>query len=385
MRKSLARILVSIPFVVALVLIVPYVRQTAYLPQNGKAFSGPNWYLPYPNVHDSLLKANFHAHSRSWGGWTWGEDSAEEVIKAYVERGYTVPSLSNYERITPESEFKPPAVYVPVYEHGYNTRKVHFLCIGARSVSNWDYPLHFSLNHSRETIWRLRSHCDLIALAHPGARGAHVAEEMPELYGLDLMEVVNTMGARTEFWDATLSDGNAVWLLANDDMHDLTGPETFMRWNMIYTQSPSTDGILSSLRMGNHYGVLRYSGTCEDNRLTHFTITNDTLVIALRDTFNRLDLMGQNGQQVHSVVRDTIAIYPLKAEDTYVRAEVHQDHCVMYLNPVIRYNQALPYGVKKALVVDSVWTWLGKGMILCIIAGLLALWLRILKPQTTRK
>jgi hypothetical protein len=373
-----------VPFVLVLLLLIPYTRYTAFLAQNEGQFSGPNWYNPYYNVQDSLVKANFHAHSHNWGGWTWGENSADEVVEAYIEEGYGVPALSNYQRITPESEIHGQAIYVPAYEHGYNVRKVHFLCLGARTVSFAEYPRYYSGDHSRETIWRLRSHCDLIALAHPGARNAFAETEMPQLYGLDLMEVVNTMGARTAFWDATLSDGNAVWLLANDDMHDLSGPETFMRWNMIYTDELSAQGILKSLRKGNHYGVLRYFDVCEDNRLTQFDIINDTLVIALRDTFNRLDLIGQDGQQVFSVIQDTTGRYPLKAEDTYIRVEVHQDNCVMYLNPVVSYYQTLPYLVKKALVVDSVRTWMGKGMIICLIVAVIAIWIRILKKANSR-
>jgi hypothetical protein len=153
---------------------------------------------------------------------------------------------------------------------------------------------------------------------------------------------------------------------------------------MIYTDELSAQGILKSLRKGNHYGVLRYFDVCEDNRLTQFDIINDTLVIALRDTFNRLDLIGQDGQQVFSVIQDTTGRYPLKAEDTYIRVEVHQDNCVMYLNPVVRYDQTLPYLVKKALVVDSVRTWMGKGMIICLIVAVIAIWIRILKKANSR-
>jgi len=379
MQLHIRKVLISLVSLIAIVLLLPYLRYTAYLDPVSTRFAGPNWYNPYRDIHDPLVKANFHAHSRSWGGWTWGEDTAGEVISAYADKGYLVPALSNYQRISPRSLYSAPLIYVPVYEHGFNLRKVHCLCIGANAVSSPDYPWHFSIAQTRETIQRLQARCRLIALAHPGARQAHTPGDMTQLPALDLMEVINTMGARTAYWDSTLSAGNPIWLLANDDTHDLSGPETFMRWNMIYAASPSTENVLESLQHGNHYGVLRYHGTCEDNRLTEFSVHHDTLQIALRDTFNRLDLIGQDGNHVFGIARSNRAQYILSAEDTYIRAEVHQDHCVLYLNPVIRYDQIPPGTERRSMQIDTVRTWFGKSLVICAIVAVIWFWFRRIK------
>jgi hypothetical protein len=190
-----------------------------------------------------------------------------------------------------------------------------------------------------------------------------------------MMEVANTQGARTAYWDATLSDGNAVWFLANDDTHDLNDGEAFMRWNMIYAATPDTEAAIRALKHGNHYGVLSYDGLCEENRLTAFKINGDTLTVSLKDTFNRIDFIGQHGTGMQSIGFDTTASYVLRETDTYIRVEVHHDHCVMFLNPIIRYDgDILPHEQTVSPGVNPSRTWVGRLLVLLIIGLLLYGW-----------
>lgn len=378
LRKSLITLLAGMMIIV----LVPYLRTVIYLSPESKVFTGTEWYVPYTDVTDSLLRANFHAHSRSWAGLTWGENTASEVIAAYAEKGYQIPALSNYHKIADSSLYAPPLIYLPVYEHGFNVKKVHCLCIGAHEVSFWEYPWHLTLHHTRHIIADLRKHCDLVALAHPGARQAHGPEELQALTGLQLMEVANTQGARTGFWDSMLSNGQVVWFLANDDTHALHDGEAFMRWNMIYVDTPSAETAIASLRRGNHYGILSYDGACEDNRLTAFKIQADTLHISTRDTFNRIDFIGQDGVHLRSSSRDTNSYYVLRKTDTYVRAEVHQDHCVLYLNPVVRYDGShLPYDTALTPMRDEFRTWLWRCVFLLILVSVIYTWLRLIRRR----
>lgn len=373
-RRVLYKGIITASAIILILLLIPYLRTTIYVPLPKKVFAGESWYIPYTNVNDTLLRANFHAHSRSWAGLTWGVNSASEVINAYAEKGYQVPALSNYHKIAQRDLYREGLIYIPTYEHGFNLKKVHCLCIGAHERSFWEYPWHLTPHHTRQIIADLRKHCDLVALAHPGARHAHVPEDMPLLSGLQLMEVANTQGARTAFWDATLSSGQAIWFLANDDTHDLNDGEAFMRWSMIYAETPSAESVINSLRRGNHYGILSYDGDCEDNRLTSFTMQGDTLHIALRDTFNRLDFIGQEGMSLHSVARNLKGYYIVQNTDTYVRAEVHQDHCVMYLNPIIRYNGIeTPFTTEISSEQDALRTWIWR--VLCILFIGVVIWI----------
>ena len=57
--------------------------QYAYSPVDrfpeDRPFTGNLWYNPYENLKDSWLKANFHAHSKSWLGMTHGNRSPDFV------------------------------------------------------------------------------------------------------------------------------------------------------------------------------------------------------------------------------------------------------------------------------------------------------------------
>lgn len=376
--RGLIQFVVWTPLTILLLLLIgPYACYTAYDDRPMEPFQGNHWYNPYARVDGGKFRANFHAHSRAWGGLTWGEQEAGEVIAAYAARGYDAPALSNYHRITGPEHYPDSLIHIPTYEHGFNTRKVHCLCIGARAVSFLDYPWHFSPNHTRETIRRLKKNCDLVALAHPGARRAHTPEEMALFPQLDLMEVGNTMGVRTAYWDAALSQGIPVWLLANDDTHDLAGEEIFVRWNMILSGAAHPDSLIASLRRGSHYGVYSYDRLCEDNSLTEVGIFQDTLRIALRDTFNRLDIYGQGGALVATIANTDRINYTVQPSDTYLRAEIHHDHCVMYLNPMMRFDgNTPPHLLRTDLPVDIFNTWAGRIAAIFIMITIAGLWIR---------
>jgi hypothetical protein len=371
----LKRTFYTIIAVLSVLLLSPYLRYTAYHPSVNKPFEGNAWYNPYSNVQGMLLKANFHAHSKSWWGITWGENSAEELIEAYAAKDYQLPAISNYHKIADKSLYDASLVYLPVYEHGLNWRKVHCLCIGASRVSYLDYPIHFMKDHTIAVLQSLHPHCDLVAMAHPGARNAYVPSDMPSFSAMQLMEVGNTQGVLTSYWDAMLSAGQPVWVMANDDTHDLLDGEAFMRWNMIYAEYKTDEAVVSAMQKGDHYAVASYDGLCEENRLSRCEIINDTLFISTIDTFNRLDFIGQNGRHMHSDIKDSRAAYVLQPEDTYVRVEIHHDHCVMYLNPVIRYDGVNePYRQKAVAKVNGLKTWIGRLIVVVVIVGIAMFW-----------
>jgi hypothetical protein len=194
------------------------------------------------------------------------------------------------------------------------------------------------------------------------------------------MEVANTQGVRTEYWDAMLSNSSVVWFLANDDTHDLNDGEAFMRWNMIYADTPTSTAAIHSMKRGNHYGVSSYGGGCEDNRLTEIAIVGDTLRISLRDTFNKLDFIGQNGVHHHTVARNTTASYLLRDSDPYIRAEIHQNTCVMYLNPVIRYDGVTPpYETVSLQSILTFKSWMGRMLCLLMIGFVIYIWVRLMR------
>lgn len=99
-----------------------------------RPFSGEKIFNPYQQVKGRVVKANFHAHAKAWGGLTNGHNSAEELMGSYHDKGYAFAGVSNYFATNPLNEG------LKVYEHGINLMKSHKLAINPSSVVYFDYP-----------------------------------------------------------------------------------------------------------------------------------------------------------------------------------------------------------------------------------------------------
>lgn len=354
------------------VFLVFYLKTTIYTFPDPTPFSGDHWYNPYADLSGTLFRANFHAHSHCWGGLTHGEDTEEELVSAYRERGYDIPGISNYHYISTVLADDP--LYIPLYEHGLNVQKIHALVLGAQRVSTTSFPYHFSVHETQQMLGAASAAGELTALAHP-VMGRLSMEDMRRLTNYNLMEVGNTLGMSSTHWDAALSAGRPAWILCNDDVHSLEKEEAFIKWNMIYASEPTATAALEALRAGRHYGVESYDTQCDENTLLSVRVENDTLKILLENPVNQLNLHGQGGIKKVSAVNTRTVHYRLTPGDSYIRAEIHQDHCVWYLNPVVRTPEPGVMPQMPVAEMDGVRTWLVRlGVVMLIVAIVLLSW-----------
>lgn len=358
------------------VLLVMYLKVRIYELPRPNPFSGQHWYNPYVQTGDTLLKANFHAHSHCWWGIAHGTDSEEELIEAYVEREYDIVGISNYQHISSLQQNEP--LYIPLYEHGLNAQKIHTLVLGAPGVSFANFPYHFSIHQTQQMINSTADTGVLTAIAHP-VMGRLSMDDMAHLSNYELLEVGNTLGMSTKHWDAALSAGRAIWILCNDDTHSLEDEPTFIKWNMIMADAPTAQAALDALRTGRHYGVESYDTQCDDNALLSVDMTRDTLHIEVLHPVNRIDLYGQNGVVRASVSGTNLLRYAAAPDDTYLRAEIHQDHCVYYLNPLIRTSAQGTFDAPPSAVPDRTRSWLWRVVVVLLLAVTILLYWRILK------
>jgi len=238
--------------VVVLVAALPYAWGPIYRFPAAVVFSGSQFLNPYTGLHGTWQRANLHAHGRSWIGLTNGQQPDEEVVNRYRSMGYTVAGISDYERIATLHGVPT----IPIYEHGYNIGKHHQLAIGAHRVEWFDVPLWQFLSQEQYIIDRVARTADLVAIAHPSFKYAYSLNEMRQLTGYQLLEVVNGSLVADKTWDAALSTGHAVWAIGDDDTHDVNDPKrTAVAWSMIDAPTTSTSDIVSALRAGRTYAV----------------------------------------------------------------------------------------------------------------------------------
>jgi len=335
----------------ALLLLVSvlYATSNLFVFAGPRAFSGPQWYNPYDVLvgEGKWQKANFHAHSIAWRGLTNGAQSPHEVASAYDDLRYDVIGVSNYHSLAAGEA----TGTFPVYEHGWNVQKAHRLVIGSQEVVWRDYPLGQTVHQQQDIIDRLRRSGAVVALAHPAIRNGHSPNDLRRLSGYDALEVLNHFVTPAyAHWDAALSAGRAVWVLASDDSHDIHGTgETGVNWTLFHAASSGTTEVLSAIRAGHTIGVQGFGGVARLGFLSQ-RMRGDTLEVRVRGHVGRLRVTGQGGQPREVQVMDsagvTIGRAVARAEDGYLRATIEGHPSaerpgrpeLMLLNPVIRWD-----------------------------------------------
>ena len=332
-------------------------------------FAGASLWNPYAHLAGTWQKANLHAHGHAWAGMTNGKQTDEEVVRAYKQRGYAVAGVSNYASI---SAFRGVDT-MPLYEHGYNIMKAHQLAIGARRVVWLDFPFWQTLDQKQLIIDRVGAEADLVSINHPNT--GYVDDDMRNLTGYQLMEIVNGPFPVEDLWDAALSTGHVVWALANDDAHDVTNlRRTFIAWNMIDAPNPSAADIIGALRQGRTYAV-SLVGNKADAALKSVEVRDATITISSTGVPATYLFVGQEGAVRGTANQVMEATYTFAATDTYIRTVIRTPNMVMYVNPIIRYDGArLP---APAATVDETSTWVHRGIIFVISATVIfLLWRR---------
>lgn len=350
-------------------------------------FRGPSLYNPYSGVAFApgrFTMANFHAHTRAWGGLTDGRKvSSEELRKGYARLGYGVAAVSDYMRIRPAGEG--PGAWIPAYEHGYGLTKSHQLCLGATRVDWLDFPIFQTIHHKQTVLDRLRRSSRAVALVHPQHWSSYSLEDFRFLTGYRLLEVASVHPRdATPFWDAALSAGHPVFAVADDDSRGL-GDDAGV--SATFVDAPATDGeaIVAALLAGKAYGAkashqkgesleARGARLRELPRLSAFSVDGETVRVSLSSPAAAIRFIGQGGRELEKVVDATEAAYRLVPGDTYVRTEIDlAGEARLYLNPVFRTSGTEPLRDREArerpawsalLRVSAVLPWI-------VLAGLL--------------
>ena len=376
-RKLLKHLLKTVLFLVGILLLIilfNYLVAERYIFPDPKPFSGGKWYNPYQNM-DSLQwrRANLHMHSRAWGGITNGSNNNEQVIwDVYRKLGYASIGISNYQNINTLNSDQP--YYIPLYEHGYGIYKNHQLVIGARRVLWYDLPFGQTIHHKQYILNRLHSTADMISINHPALFGGYSPGDFKYLTDYDLLEVLNGYRNSIPQWDSALSAGKPAFLMADDDMHNISDPrEASRRLMLINSPDNHRENICSALKAGCTLGIEIKMPRDENFKgkairldslpmVSFFRIRRDTLQIAVNREAIEFRFFGQNGKFLGKVSRSTKASYILKPRDTYIRTTIvyatptNSEGITLYLNPVIRTTDG-KRPIMVSAIVDLYSTW----------------------------
>ena len=353
-KRILKYILYVILGFVAIVIAVSLFRPS-YSFDEPKPFQGSYLHNPYENMNpDNWIQANFHAHTRQFGGFTNGRVNTNEMVDSvYSVLGFDHIGISDYNKINYYDSANPS--FIPTYEHGYGLFKIHQLCIGAEKTRRLDYFAFQNLSMKQHTLNRLAKQTRLVVAAHPSfVKHGYRVEDMKYLSNYKLMEVLNGFATSTAHWDTALSNGHLVYIIGNDDSHDVTDiTEVAFRFTMVNAHENEAEQLLQALESGNSVGVafsliwgehqLKKMKRLKKDlpRVMQVDLRADTLLISVSQPFSEIRFIGQEGKELDVQKDNLTAFYVVKAEDTYVRTEVEfKDGTTLYLNPITRHESS---------------------------------------------
>ena len=350
LKYTLYIILAFVAIVVAISLFRP-----SYSFDEPKPFHGSYLHNPYKDMNpDNWIQANFHAHTRQFGGITNGRVNTNEMLdSAYSALGFDHIGISDYNKINYYDSANPN--FIPTYEHGYGIFKIHQLCIGAEKVRLLDYFAFQNLSMKQHTLNRLAKQTRLAIPAHPSfVKNGYLVEDMKYLSNYKLMEVLNGFRISTAHWDTALSNGHLVYLIGNDDSHDV-GDITYIgrRFTMINAPENNPEQLMQALENGNAVGVdfsVKSDETLEQKiqrlkkdlpYITQVELRDDTLLVSASKPFAKIRFIGQNGVELDVQKYKKTGMYIIKQDDNYVRAELYfNDWTRLYLNPITRHESS---------------------------------------------
>lgn len=379
---------------IMLYVIVTYIVTPIYIFPDKTKFSGNAFYNPYKEISEnSWIKGNYHMHSKVWGGITNGAKTSDTAIwELYNKLGISSIAISNYQKISKLNNEKPE--YIPCYEHGYGIYKNHHLCLGAEKVVWYDVVYKQNIHQKQHIINKLKKHTELLSINHPAFHKGFKPEDFHKLTNYHFIGALNGYKNSIECWDAALSAGRPAFILADDDMHDISNAnEPARRFMLINSDSNKREDVFKALEKGNSIGVYMLFHNNENDekkakRLSEMAlpievaVRNDSLVVCMNADVIRFEFIGQDGKLLFQQDGGAEAKYKIEETDTYIRVvviektEEFDDGLQLFFNPIIRTNSPDSIPQMPDFQTNTSMTWLLRGGLAIILILILAIYIK---------
>ena len=395
-RYFLYIVIAFVGFLIAMNLFVP-----VYVFDEPVPFHGDYLLNPYQDIDSTYWKCcNFHGHTRQYGGVTNGRNNGNAVYDSmYRMFGYDHVGISDYNKVNGYEDGKDPG-FIPGYEHGYNVWKTHQVCLGTKKVRRIDYFFYQTLSHKQHMLNKLGEQNRVVAVAHPSfVDGSYNVRDMKYLSNYKVLEVLNGFVNSPEHWDMALSSGHLVYLIADDDTHDvLKVNDIALKITYLNAKDNDANQLYDALLSGKAVGVdFKLDREEEMNHkverfkrdipyLNSAKLNGNDFVVSVSQRIKNAKFIGQNGAVLKEDKNnnvDTIftASYQIKPTDRYVRTVLtFYDNSTMWLNPVTRHKDA---NIVKQRLDHISYTWTTALWIVYL--GIILLIVKLVQKYTQNK
>ena len=347
-------IIAFVGFLLAMNIFVP-----VYVFDEPVSFHGEYLLNPYQDIDSTYWKCcNFHGHTRQYAGVTNGRANGNIIYDSmYRMFGYDHIGISDYNKVNSFEDGRDPG-FISGYEHGYNLWKTHQVCLGTKKVRRIDYFLFHTLSHKQHMLNKLGEQNRVVAIAHPSfVEGSYNVRDMKYLSNYKIIEVLNGFVNSPEHWDMALSNGHLVYLIADDDTHDVMKVNDIaLKITYLNAKDNDAEQLYDALLSGKAVGVqfrLHRDEEMSDKverfkrdipYLNSAKLNGNDFNISTTKRIKIAQFIGQDGivlkEDKHDNV-DTIytASYQIQPSDQYVRTVLtFYDNTMMWLNPVTRHE-----------------------------------------------
>ncbi|WP_221391445.1 hypothetical protein [Dyadobacter sp. NIV53] len=305
--------------------------------QDPAAFEGDILFNPYESIKpESWVKCNFHAHAKAWNGITNGHGDAADIHQAYQSLSYGIHCVSNYHHI--DSTNADNVGFISAYEHGYNISKTHQLVLGSNKVQWLDYILPQTIHNKQHILKNLYHPDGVVILNHPELRNGYTKQDFENLSNYDCMEVLNPSVISTNQWDAALSAGKKVFIVGNDDIHNVIAKDRLGKMcTFVNVPAPTGRNVLQALKSGQSYGVVIGNKQNPDSipHLNCLQVNKTSVSVEMDQPASEVTVTGQNGKVIANYKQTNKIDFQLKSTDHYARATFRYENGTMvFLNPV---------------------------------------------------
>lgn len=216
------------------------------------------------------------------------------------------------------------------YEYGFGLSKARYFCIDYKSKRSIDYPFFQNIHFKQYNINCLQKESSLAVPTN--LDDGFKLREIKHLDNYSLLEVMSSYGCCFEYWDAALSSGRRVNILATSIFDD------FEHSVVVNANYDDKNQIVKSLKDGDFYAI-SYRDSRDLPELKSVILIGDTVFVSASKPIGQLRFIGQNGVVKDSCRDVSQGFYVFDENDTYIRTElVFDDETTIYLNPLVRHE-----------------------------------------------
>ena len=372
--KKFFKYLLYLVIALSAILLAMNIFVPVYFFDEPEPFHGDYLHNPYQDIDSTYWKCcNFHGHTRQYAGITNGRANGNIIYDSmYRMFGYDHVGISDYNKVNGFEDGRDPG-FIPGYEHGYNVWKTHQVCLGTKKVRRIDYFLFQTLSHKQHTLNKLGKQNRVVAVAHPSfVDGSYNVRDMKYLSNYKIIEVLNGFVNSPEHWDMALSNGHLVYLIADDDTHDvLKVNDIALRITYLNAKNNEADQLYDALLSGKVVGIDFKLDREEEmshkvERFKHdipylnsAKLNGNHFSVNVTKPIGKAQFIGQNGivlKEENHAEDDAVfnVSYQIQPTDQYVRTVLtFFDGTTMWLNPVTRHES--PNIEKQRLDHISYW------------------------------